>query len=520
MLNNVLISIQCSMARDKVDFLKRSINDFYEIEMKNLFLVNCSSSATLFCMSRIFDNYIDACRCLKKVLPEVQNFQNSIIDYLTIRKAYYEFNTESEYLHDLLTSVKEGSPDGAKYISDDNVVFIRSLNVLDAGPFPIPFEKYVEMPGVFEKVGQSIIDQTFELMDRLQRCIKLPASFLRGDQLKDYVISKFKQFVVQDAQNDLFELRKAAIRLKNDRLVRLSKQHWADMAELDEQLMDRIIDGESVDECDYACLYGEEEWKMLVSNREILKMLRDTSDPENLYDWTMLFDREERFETIVNGSNVMLLFNRIHRANLVKCELYNGLRMRYDLFLFGKMMPSMSEGEVASASVKQPIPNEEDESMPSDQPPQDASGVAFRQRPSGFIHSRIDEDKLVAFTKDFTDGPNRASVFNKNCLWLCIYIVFCQKHPKLGNKPILVRKARAKFEEWVQTRINPIAYPCYKRSLDTAPPYFRKMKNYPWSLAGYINAKGKKESTYNSYAQVAEYFQRCVFDNIEDFLVD
>ena len=51
-------------------------------------------------------------------------------------------------------------------------------------------------------------------------------------------------------------------------------------------------------------------------------------------------------------------------------------------------------------------------------------------------------------------------------------------------------------------------------------PYFRKMQNYPWSLAAYLKAKGQKESTFNSYAQVAEYFQKCVFDNIEDFMID
>ena len=42
----------------------------------------------------------------------------------------------------------------------------------------------------------------------------------------------------------------------------------------------------------------------------------------------------------------------------------------------------------------------------------------------------------------------------------------------------------------------------------------------PWSLAAYLKAKGQKESTFNSYAQVAEYFQKCVFDNIEDFMID
>ena len=521
MFDNDCANSDYLLARDKVERLSNSLEDFWRLEDNGLFLVNPSSNATLFFASRIFDQYLDACRCLLKIMPSALESRDSILNYLTLKTTYSQFVDSSDSLRTLMSMVLDGAEDNElKFVSDGNLEFVQRLNVANGSSGPISLDELVQVPAVIETTINSYVNQTIELFERIQRRMKHPMSFMHGNELKDYVISKFRQFVDQRADDYLFKLRASAIKLKNDRLVRLSKQHWADLAELDEQLMGRIIDGLSVDVQDYACLYDDNEWEMLVKNRDILKILRDTTDPENLYDWSMLFNREDLFDHYVNASNVMFLFSRVHRANLIKCELYNGNRMRYDLFLFGKMMPSMSEGEVASASVKQPIPNEEDESMPSDQPPQDASGAAFRQRPSGFIHSRIDEDKLVAFTKDFTDGPNRASVFNKNCLWLCIYIVFCQKHPKLGNKPILVRKARAKFEEWVQTRINPIAYPCYKRSLDTAPPYFRKMKNYPWSLAGYINAKGKKESTYNSYAQVAEYFQRCVYDNIEDFLVD
>lgn len=507
-------------ARDKVERLSKSLEDFWRLEENDLFLVNPSSNATLFFVSRIFDQYLDACRYLMKILPSALESRGSILNYLTLKTTYSQFVDSSDNLRTLMSMALDGAEDNdLKFVSDGNLEFIQRLNVANGSGGPIPLDEMVQVPVVIETTINSYINQTIELFERIQRRMKHPMSFMQGNELKDYVISKFRQFVDQRTDDYLFKLRASAIKLKNDRLVRLSKQHWADLAELDEQLMGRIIDGLSVDVQDYACLYDDNEWEMLVKNRDILKILRDTTDPENLYDWSMLFNREYLFDRYVNASNVMFLFSRVHRANLIKCELYNGNRMRYDLFLFGKITSGKSDGFDSPVIDADSIP--EDEESTQSTPQQNASSSpATRQTASPFIHPRIDEEKLVNFTKDFTDGPNRASCFNKNCLWLSVYIVFCQKHPKLGNRSILLSKSRAKFEEWVQSRISPSVYRCFKRSLDTAPPYFRKMQNYPWSLAAYLKAKGQKESTFNSYAQVAEYFQKCVFDNIEDFMID
>ena len=507
-------------ARDKVNKLDRSLQNFYRLDEFDLFLVDTYSSSTLFYVSSLFNEYIDACRCLMKIQPYADKFRESIVDYLTLQNTYSKFDSLSDILLNLMTTIKESAEENEiKFISDGNLEFIKRLNVENFGGPSIPLDEQVQLTGMLEKTFGEFVNQTIDLFGRVQRRMNLRLYFMQGDQQKDYVISCFKNFVMREADNYLLKLRTSAFKLKNDRMVRLSKQHWANLEELDEQLIGRIIDELPVEEHDYACLYGDEEWKTLIENRNVLKMLRDTSDPENLYDWSMLFKKDRLFDFYVNETNVKFLFSRVHRANLIRCELYSGMRMRYDLFLFGKISSGKTDSFDTPVLDADSIP-EDEESMQSTQQQNASSSPATRQTASAFIHPRIDEEKLVNFVKDFTDGPNRASCFNKNCLWLSVYIVFCQKHPKLGSRSILLSKSRAKFEEWVQSRISPTAYPCFKRSLDTAPPYFRKMQNYPWSLAAYLKAKGQKESTFNSYAQVAEYFQKCVFDNIEDFMID
>ena len=507
-------------ARDKVNKLDRSLENFYRLDEFDLFLVNTFSSSTLFYVSSLFDEYIDACRCLMKIQPYADKFRESIVDYLTLQNTYSKFESLSNALLGLMKTIKESAEENEiKFISDGNLEFIKKLNVENFGGPTIPLDEQVQLTGMLEKAFGEFVNQTIGLFDRMQRRMNLRFYFMQGDQQMDYVISCFKNFVMQEADNYLLKLRTSAFKLKNDRMVRLCRQHWANLEELDEQLISRIIDELPVEEHDYACLYDDEEWKTLVENRQVLKMLRDTSDPENLYDWSMLFKKDRLFDFYVNETNVMFLFSRVHRANLIRCELYSGMRMRYNLFLFGKISSGKSDSFDTPVLDADSI-QEDEESIQSSQQQNASSSPATQQTASAFIHPRIDEEKLVNFTKDFTDGPNRASCFNKNCLWFSVYIVFCQKHPKLGNRSILLSRSRAKFEAWVQTRISPTAYPCSKGSLDRVPSYFRKKQNYPWNLAAYLKAKGQKESTFNSYAEVAEYFQKCVFDNIEDFMID
>lgn len=211
---------------------------------------------------------------------------------------------------------------------------------------------------------------------------------------------------------------------------------------------------------------------------------------------------------------------------MIKCELYDGLKVNYDRFL-EKPLPSLlgnaTYGSMNHDSLPVPLPISPS-ALPQNYTPVPDAGddeedeADTDQEPLEYINPLIDEEELADAIKMNTDGEYREPKFNKNSLWVAIHVVLCQKHPRLGNKPILQSKSRAKFEQWVRTKINPTTYPCYKHSLDTAPTYFRKAKNYPWSLAAYRKAGGQKKSTFESYKHVADYFQESVFDFLDPYL--
>ena len=168
-------------ARDKVERLSKSLEDFWRLEDKGLFLVNPSSNATLFFVSRLFDQYLDACRYLMKILPSALESRGSILNYLTLNTTYSQFVDSSDNLRSLMSMALDGAEDNdLKFVSDGNFEFIQRLNVANGSGSSIPLDEMVQVPVVIETTINSYINQTIELFDRLQQRMKHPMSFMQG----------------------------------------------------------------------------------------------------------------------------------------------------------------------------------------------------------------------------------------------------------------------------------------------------------------------------------------------------
>ncbi len=498
--------------------LRKAVDAFSHLDESELFFDDAPYSLSLFYMCRLVDRYVDAFHSLNNVYPRLSADTLSIDNYLPYKTAYDDFVSAADSLRNVLTSIDEHAEQGCfKLISDESLEYLEPYDLQERFGWPNSLEHFFQGTENIEWMINRQAKMTSDLVGFLQRETIRDIRFLEGPPLKDYVLKEFKLFACREIEDSPLKLRNMAIKFKGNRLVKLARAHWAELYELDERLVDKIIDEVPIAAEEYSRLYDESEWQELVGNRDILRILRDTSDPEELYDWEMLFRRDQLFDHCINETNVMFLFARIHRANLIKCELYDGVKAKYETFLYGRVVsakPIVEPAPVQMQSNTRPdLP-----SVPEQEEHDEIPKPDLKKGTSSYIHPLIDEDILVSYIKEYTDGPDRDPDFNKNCLWYSIYTVLCQRHPMLGNKPILLKKSRAIFEKWVDTKIHPKMYPCFKHSLDTVPPYFRKPKNYPWSLEAYQKAKGQKVSTFESYARVADYFQRNVFNCLEIFL--
>ena len=498
--------------------LQKAVDAFSHLSESELFVDDAPYSLSLFYICRLVDRFVDAFHSLNNVFPSYDFNALLIVDYLAYKTSYDDFVIAADSLRIVLSDIDEYAEKGCfKLISDESLDHLKPYNLQDRFGWPHSLENFFQGIENIEWMINKQAKMTTDLVDFLQKETQRHMRFLIGNFLKDYVIKNFKFFAGKEIEDSPLKLRNMAIKFKGNRLVKLARTHWAELYELDERLMDKIIDEVPVEVEEYSRLYDESEWQELVENRDILRILRDTSDPEELYNWEMLFKRDQLFYHRINETNVMFLFVRIHRANLIKCELYDGVKAKYETFLFGHVVSAMPIPPIPVQMC--PIPRPDLPPVPEQEEQDELPKPNLKTGASTYIHPLIDEDFLVSCIKEYTDGPSRDPNFNKNCLWLSIYTVLSQRHPLLGNKPILLSKSRAKFEQWVKTRIQPTMYPCFKHSLDTAPPYFRKPKNYPWSLDAYRKAKGQKISTYESYARVADYFQKYVFNDLAPFLL-
>ena len=503
---------------NKCKELRKAVDAFSHLGESELFFDDAPYSLSLFYMCRLVDRFVDAFHSLKNVYPRFSTDALSIDNYLPYKTAYDDFVSAADSLRNVLTSINEHAEQGCfKLISDESLEHLEPYCLQERFGWPHSLENFFQGTENIEWMINRQAKMTSDLVDFLRREIIRDIRFLIGPPLQDYVLKEFKLFACWEIENSPLKLRNMAIKFKGNRLVKLARTHWAELYELDELLMDKIIDEVPVAAEEYSRLYDESEWQELVDNRDVLRILRDTSDPEELYGWEMLFRRDQLFDHCINETNAMFLFTRIHRANLIKCELYDGVKARYETFLYGRVVSAQPVVEPSPGSIPvNPMPDRQ--SIPEQEGPDDLPKPDLKKGTSNYIHPLIDEDFLASFIKEYTDGPDRDPDFNKNCLWIAIYTVLCQRHPMLSNKPILLRKSRAKFSQWVESKIHPKMYPCFKHSLDTVPPYFRNSKNYPWSLEAFQKAKGQKSSTFESYARVADYFQRNVFNCLEIFL--
>ena len=476
--------------------------DIHELETKEIHYLSAYHERTML------DRFLTIVRNIDDVISNGGINSANIVNYLTIKEAFEKYQLTFNRLEQLLERIRRQNERTAyNYISKENAEFLIDKNFTSIDSPDRIQEMFDEDGEEFRKFIGERIDSELSFLRDVWYHIFIEARFRQGNEMMEYVISEFRRFVKMDKYHLPPKLKIAAQHFKSDRLETVSKPHWAKLAEADEELISKIINDEPVDASACAYLYDASELKDLKKNQKLLSLLREASDPEDLFDWSILFSHDELFEQYVTFENVMFFFGRIHRENLIKCEMYDGLKEQYHKFIYGDEEEKKEEKKEANAEIVVPTD--------TGNPIAETVVPAPEKR---YINERIDEAKLIDFIRDYTDGPNKSTYFVNKSHWLAIYTVLHQKLKELGNAPIFLFNSRPKFVEWVNLKIQPQSIPCDKNALDNAPKYFRDEDSYPWNIEDYYKSGGTQDQNYNSYSMVADYFQRNLIDQLKDFL--
>ena len=451
---------------------------------------NDSYSLIGYYENNLFDNFLSLGRSLLDIANNEDIYSTDIICYLSFKEGYEGFVNIYDHLMFYLSRAKQENEHSVyENISESNVQFMKNMNIVPKGTFDKYMNKLEGESNALKSYFNDVISDKIELLKTAWEKMSFYEEFRDKDEMLEFVISEFRRFVKMDKYHLHHQLKVPAQQFKTNKLEKLTKEHWAMLAEVEDSLIQKIIKEESVDVSSCKDLYDSSGLKDLIKHKDLLRMLRETSDPESLFDWKILFQQDELFDRYVTGNNVMYFFGQVHRQNLIKCELYDGLKEQYQQFIYGTNVTNGNNNE-----------------------PQ-LSGIPEQQ----FIHQQIDENKLIDFIRSYTDGPNKSSYFINKSQWISIYVILRQKQKKLGNKPIFLVGSRPKFVEWLNSKVRPLSVPCDKNTLDNAPKYLRDEKNYPWDIDKFFKSGGEMENTYNSYSMITDYFQENLIDKIEDF---
>ena len=306
--------------------------DIQELETKEIHYLSAYHEHTML------DRFLTIARKIDDVISNGEINSTNIVNYLTFKEAFEKYQLTFSRLEQLLERIKRQNERTAyNYISKESAEFLIDKNFTSIDS-PDRIQEMIDEDGEeFRKFIGERIDSELSFLRDLWYRIFIEARFRCGDGMKEYVISEFRRFVKMDKYHLPPKLKTAAQHFKSDRLETISKPHWAKLAEADEELISKIINDEPVDAGACAYLYDASKLKDLRENKMLLSLLREASDPEDLFDWSILFSHDELFEQYVTFENVMFFFGRIHRQNLIKCEMYDGLKEQYHKFIYGKL---------------------------------------------------------------------------------------------------------------------------------------------------------------------------------------
>lgn len=455
----------------------------------------------------LVDRFMTMGRILFSYIYQDDIFKMDIYYYLTLKCAYEMYENVYYHLSQYLVKTYEKIDTiQYDYLSEDNAFFMVNYLLFKSNSAKSFLNKHIVKGDQIKQSYRSQLDTAIDLVYNFYQQLNLDIDFRYGDELKEFIVDGFRIYIKSCTNRTPLKLKISVQKYKSDRLEPTSKSHWAKLADEDDEAIRKFINDELDPEASQKIkknpLWKEEINKM----KSLLRILKSTSDPENLFDWNILFQEDELFDHYMYFKFLIPFFNIIHERNLIKCEMYDGLKEQYHKFIYGDEEDKMDTPAPALPKA---------ESLAAEQEQMELKPSAAPEE--HYIHQQIDEDKLIAFIRSYTDGPSKSNYFVNKSHWLSIYIVLHQKLKKLGNSSVFLYRSRPKFVEWVNTKIKPQSVPCDQGALDNAPKFFRNEKKYPWAIEDYYNAGGTQESTYNSYSMVADYFQRNLIDKLDEF---
>jgi hypothetical protein len=325
---------KCSQIDPNLSVIRnsRSVNNFIN-EVESILLdPQKEPDLITYYSSGIFEAYLKLAHYMVKQFKKAEAKNLDILHYLYFNEYRIFFNAIGEHIEYYLKRVENTFVNELTYLDVDpnilSVLGIDKTNLID-----YPMETHIENVSRFKQYLVSLVRNDKQLVKIVMEKVNTDIFDLSDEDKLQLLFSGFRKFVKKDNNLIYDQARAQALKFKKNRQELLSKQHWAQLADFEDMVINDFLKGEKINKSSYEDMFSpfivqidKEEFK------RTLYLLQETTDPEMLYDFKRAYYAYDLLDRLEKHS-LDFFYHMVHRQNLIKCQLFDHLKVEYDKFI-------------------------------------------------------------------------------------------------------------------------------------------------------------------------------------------
>ncbi len=293
--------------------------------------------------SLVFDSFLHVSSYMKDGLESIKFDKIDVETYLCYKKLKDSYMDLNSKLFFFFCKINDNT-DENKFTGFDHRLDRISNLLSEDDVLGITPDKYVDVTKQLSNLHNKLFNQDFNFFHGISNSIIC----LMKTKPKQYevklLVSSFRYFIEEENEKVLKTVMSQVRKFKSNRFEQLTTEHWAKLADLEDEVIRKVINGKGIDEGAFIDYFSHKELKELQDNKDVLEFIVRTTDAEQLYDLKSAYYDYYLFKNI-NDSNVHFFFYMLHRQNLIKCQLYDHLKEEYENFISGKNMKNMEKDQ-------------------------------------------------------------------------------------------------------------------------------------------------------------------------------
>lgn len=307
------------------------VNDFHKIVKDIYYDQNKEFDLLSYYSSGIFESFLRTASLIIKTFGKSNVWEMQSTDLMYYNEYMDIFESLVEKIGGILTRLEKPSVKELTYLDEDSFL-LSNLGIGKTGLIDYPVETHIENVSRFKNDLATLVRNDKQLFNVVCNKVKDEVREVSDEDKLHIIISGFRKYIKDDKNVIYDQTRAQALKFKKNRQELLSKKQWVELADFEDMVINDILKNETIKKSSYDDLFDPYGIKYLKDHDDILYLLIDTTDPEQLYDFKKAYYAYNLLD-FIDKDNINFFYHMVHRQNLIKCQIFDHLKVEYDKFI-------------------------------------------------------------------------------------------------------------------------------------------------------------------------------------------